>query len=211
MAINYTVKSGDCISSIAFEQGFSPETIWNHPNNTTLKNKRNDPNILMAGDIVFVPDKQIKEVSEPTSQVYKFKCKTSPVKLNLHLLDDGEPIANEPFMIDIDGKITEGVTDGQGKIKISILPNAKKGNLVVGEVNSQIKYDLNLGKLAPIGEVSGIKKRLHNLGYKVGILDETINEQLENAIAEFEFDHNLTQTGEITETNRAKLLEIYGC
>jgi hypothetical protein len=126
------------------------------------------------------------------------------------LLNDGEPISNEPFLLDVDGKITEGVTDTEGKIRVSISPNAKKGKLVVGEGSNQITYHLNLGTLAPIDEVLGVKIRLHDLGYKVGRLDAQITEDFENAIAEFEFDHDLVQTGKITETNRAKLREIYG-
>lgn len=211
MAINYQVKQGDCISSIAFENGFFPDTIWNHPNNAQLKEKRQDPNVLMPGDMVFVPDKRQKEVGESTNQVHKFIYKAAPANLYLHLLNDGEPIANEPFVLEVDGKITEGTTDGEGKLRATILPNAKKGVLIVGEVEDQIKYDLNLGTLAPIDQVSGIKIRLHNLGYKVGSLDEQITEEFKDAISEFEFDHELTQTGQITETNRAKLKELYGC
>ena len=211
MAINYQVKQGDCISSIAFENGFLPDTIWNHPNNAQLKVKRQDPNVLMPGDVVFVPDKRLKEISEPTSQVHKFICKLTPATLYLHLLNDGEPIANETFELDVDGKITDGITDGEGKLRVSISPNAKKGVLMVGEIGDQIKYDLNLGTLEPIDKVSGVKKRLYNLGYKVGSLNDQITEELEDAIFEFEFDHQLTQTGKITETNRAKLKEIYGC
>ncbi len=211
MAINYQVKQGDCISSIAFEHGFLPNTIWDHPNNAVLKGKRKDPNVLMPGDNVFVPDKRLKEVSEPTSQVHKFICKMAPANLHLHLLNDGEPMANEPFILDINGKINEGTTDSEGKLRVAISPDAKKGVLLVGEVGDQIKYDLNLGTLEPIEQVSGVKKRLHNLGYKVGSLNEQITEELEDAIFEFEFDHKLTQTGKITQTNRSKLKEIYGC
>ena len=76
MPINYQVKQGDCISSIAFEHGFFGDTIWNHPNNKDLKTKRQDPNILMPGDMVFVPDKRLKEVSESTNQVINLNAKT---------------------------------------------------------------------------------------------------------------------------------------
>ena len=72
MPINHQVKQGDCISSIAFENGFFPDTIWNHPSNAELKKKREDPHVLLPGDMVFIPDKRPKEVSEPTNQVHKF-------------------------------------------------------------------------------------------------------------------------------------------
>ena len=196
--------------SIAFENGFLPETIWNHPNNAELKRKRKDLNILMPGDIVFVPDLRVKEVSEPTDQVHKFKYKTAAAKLNLQLLNDGEPIENEPFELTVDGEIIKGTTDGDGKIMVSIAPNAKNGQLIVGTGTEQIKYDLNLGTLPPIGKVSGVKRRLYNLGYKVGSFDENITPDLEDAIAAFEFDNQLTETGQLSETNRAKILEAYG-
>jgi hypothetical protein len=37
MAINHEVEEGDCIYSIAFENGFFADTIWNHANNAELK------------------------------------------------------------------------------------------------------------------------------------------------------------------------------
>ena len=211
MAINYEVKQGDCISSIAFEHGLLPNIIWDHANNAELKSKRKNPNILLPGDVVFVPDKRLKEVSEPTNQVHKFKFQGAPAKLNLKLLDDGEPISNEPFVLDINGKITEGTTDHEGRIRVSIVPNAESGELIVGTGKNRYEYSLDLGWLDPIEQVSGVKKRLHNLGYEAGIFDERITDELADALTAFEFDHKLEQTGQITEKNRTKLKEVYGC
>ncbi len=211
MAVHYQVKQGDCIASIAFEHGLLPNVIWDHANNAELKLKRNNPNILLPGDVVFVPDKRLKEVSEPTNQVHKFKFHGAPAKLNLRLLDDGEPISNEPFVLDINGKITEGTTDHEGRIRVSIMPTAERGELMVGTGANRYEYSLDLGWLDPLEQVSGVKKRLHNLGYEVGIFDERITDELIAALKEFEFDHNLEQTGQITEKTRAKLKEVYGC
>src|SRR5205823_8856403 len=160
MSINYSVKEGDCISSIAFENGFFPDTIWNNPNNAELKAKRKDPNILMPGDVVFVPDKRIKELSEPTNQVHKFRVKNVPAKLNLRLLFDGEPRRSETFTLDIDGKISIDKTDSDGNIKISIPPNAKNGKLTIGTGERKMEYDLELGRLDPVDKISGVQARL---------------------------------------------------
>ena len=40
----YTVKQGDCISSIADQMGFFWDTVWNDPNNEQLRNRRKNPN-----------------------------------------------------------------------------------------------------------------------------------------------------------------------
>lgn len=210
MPINYQVKQGDCISSIAFENGFFADTIWNHPSNAELKEKREDPNVLMPGDIVFVPDKRQKEVSEATNQVYKFRLKNVPAKLNLLVRYYNEPMKKEPYTLDIDGKKFEGQTDSEGKISISIPPDAKKGKLIVGGEDQQVEYNLDLGRLDPIDEIKGFKKRLQNLGYEVGEMNDEISEEFQNAVSLFETENELDRSGEINETNQNKLKEIYG-
>lgn len=210
MSIRYEVKEGDCISSIAFEYGFFPDTIWNHPNNAELKKRRADLNTLMPGDEVFVPDKKLKEVSKPTNQVHKFRVKNVPAKLDLVVMHYGEPLKKEPYKLDIDGMKSEGQTDNEGKISISIPPNAKAGKLLVGQGEKQIEYDLDLGGLDPIDEVKGFKKRLHNLGYEVGKMDDEVSDVFKSAIRMFEAENKLKQTGEMDETNQNKLKEVYG-
>src|SRR5438552_1759525 len=101
MAINYQVQQGDCISSIASEHGFFPDTIWNHPNNVRLKEKRLNPNALMPGDVVFVPDLRLKEVRGATNQVHKFRVKNTPAKLHLQFMFQGKPRANVPYTLTI--------------------------------------------------------------------------------------------------------------
>ncbi|MEY2429487.1 MAG: hypothetical protein QOJ40_2372, partial [Verrucomicrobiota bacterium] len=49
MPEDYKVKDGDCLSSIAFSKGFFWETLWNHGDNSALKSKRKDPNVLSPG------------------------------------------------------------------------------------------------------------------------------------------------------------------
>jgi hypothetical protein len=210
MPINYQVKQGDCISSIAFEHGFFADTIWNHPNNKTLKEKRQDLNILLPGDLVFIPDKQIKEVSEPTNQVYKYRLKNSPARLNLVLKYYGEPLKGKTYKLDIDGTLSQGKTDAEGKVSLSIPPDAKKGKLTVGEGEKQIEYELELGKLDPINEVKGFKKRLQNLGYEVGNLDSEMSDVFKRSISLFESENELEPSGEINQNNQNKLKEIYG-
>ena len=74
----YTVKQGDCISSIAFEYGYFPDTLWNDPKNSKLKHDREDPNSLMPGDEVYIRDKEAKQASCASEKKYRFKRKGVP-------------------------------------------------------------------------------------------------------------------------------------
>lgn len=209
MAISYQVKDGDCLSSIAFEHGFFPDTIWNHANNAALKEKRKDPNVLMQGDVVFVPDKRLKEVNEPTNQVHKFRLKNCPAKLSLRLLFNGEPRRSEAYTLDIDGKITNGTTDSDGNIKISIPPNARRGKLVIGADERKMEYNLKLGTLDPIDKISGVQSRLNNLGFNCGRIDGVMNPETKEALQAFQVTVGLPPTGELDAATKAKLYENY--
>lgn len=85
MPTDYQAKSGDCVSSVAFNHGFFWETLWNHGSNSELKTKRKDPNILKEGDVVHIPDLTLKQESGATEQRHRFKLKGVPAKLKLKL------------------------------------------------------------------------------------------------------------------------------
>jgi hypothetical protein len=207
MPINYQVRQGDCIYSIAFEHGFFADTIWNHPNNAELKKKRKDPNVLMPGDVVFVPDKRVKEVSEATNEVHKYRCKNTPKTFRLQFKRFGRPIPNLEYTIKIDGREIQGKTDSEGWLRQHIPPNARKG--VVTMADGQ-HFDLNLGHLDPVGEVSGIQGRLQTLGYYEGSVNGRMDEATTEALKVFQNSNGLNVTGEADEQTKSRLQELTG-
>ena len=100
MTIEHEVHQGDCISSISYEYGFIWETIWNHPNNAQLKKARKDPNLLAPGDLVFIPDKTLKDERRATGQMHRFQLKSVPAKLRIQPFKGEEPRANQAGIID---------------------------------------------------------------------------------------------------------------
>lgn len=90
-AIEYQVREGDCISSIAYEHGFFPDTIWNHPDNAELKRLRKEMNLLEVGDIVKIPEKVEKKESVAVEQEHRFIKKGVPAKLRMKILKE-EPL-----------------------------------------------------------------------------------------------------------------------
>ena len=212
MAINYQVKQGDCISSIAFENGFFPDTIWNHPSNAQLKAKRKDPNVLLPGDVVFVPDKRIKELSEPTNQVHKYRYKSTPAKFRIQITDHGKPRANVPYTLTVDGEIVShpgDKTTSNGMVICSISPTAREGILTVGEGEEMLEYPLVLGYLNPIYELTGVKQRLRNLGLYAGAIDNNFNDETKDALRAFQALHKLAVTGEQSSETLNKLREVH--
>lgn len=206
----HVAKVNDCISSIALEHGFFPDTIWNDPDNADLRRVRRDPNVLRTGDLVVIPDKRRKEDDKPTDQRHQFKRKGFPTTVHIRLLKNDEPRANETYQLVVDGQIHEGRTDGDGHLWIYIPANARKATLYVGDGESRDEYELALRHLQPVTEIKGLQQRLNNLGYPCGSEDGNLNAQTITAIRQFQKDVQLPITGASDNNTQTKLRELHG-
>lgn len=205
---NYTVNDGDCMNTIAQTYGFFWSTIWNHSENAALVKLRKDPNVLLAGDKVFIPDKQPKDESGATGQTHTFRLKGVPVKLIFQLRDfDGSPRAGEQYTLDVDGNSKSGVTGEDGVISMAIPPNAKKAKITITE--TQEEYDFDLGYMNPVSDIKGLQARLQNLGYLKGDISGTMDDQTKQAIRRFQEAKHLEVTGEADQATEDALRESY--
>ena len=204
----HKVRQGECISSIAFENGFFWETIWSHGENRALKGKRKDPNVLLPGDEVFIPCRRGKAVDAATGQKHRFRRKGVPAKFCLRLLEDDEPCACRPYTLDIDGRLFSGTTDAEGRLEHPIPPNARMGKLLIG--SSQDEYLLDFGHLDPVNEVSGIQARLNNLGLGCGQIDGLMGPKTEASLRLFQERHGLQPSGQTNPQTLDKLKEAHG-
>jgi hypothetical protein len=193
---SHTVAEGDCISSIAFENGMLWQTIWEHSSNQDLRSLRKDPNVLYPGDVVHIPDPEEKEEDVALDQRHTFRLNGVPAQLDLQFLFEGVPRVNEHFKIDVVGTVTEGKTDEEGRVSVPIPPNAKKGTITLGEGLEARTYDLGLGKLDPVEEITGTQARLNNLGYGCTVSGSWDDESRE-AMSAFQMATDLPVTGEI--------------
>jgi len=205
MQTEHKVRQGECISSIANKYGFFPETIWNDPLNKKLKKNREEGNILYPGDIVIIPGKRPKEESGNTEQRHRFRKKGTPSKLLLRCLDRSEPIANQPYILNIDGKVFEGQTDEDGILKETIIPSARSGKLIIGEPPNEKEFNLQLGALDPINTVTGVQERLKNLGFAPGKIDGDLSSRTKSAIRRFQEATGLKVTGELDKDTEERL------
>jgi hypothetical protein len=239
MPEDYTVQDGDCIGNIAFSRGFLWTTIWDHPNNAALKAQRKDPNLLSPGDIVFIPDLRVKQQDCPTDARHSFTVKGVPARFRIKLLTEhkdeqktappggsdqasyedpdfktkarsDDPLANVPFVLNVDGKLIDGVTGGDGVIDVPIPPGARSGKLTLNPGTAQEKtFQCPFGSMDPIEEPSGVIRRLNNLGFYCGGND-TSSPQFKAALSLFQQNFGLPIDGNLDDATRAKLKEVHG-
>lgn len=213
MAEKYIAKHGDCITSIADAHGFFWVTVWDHAQNKALKDRRKDPNTLMEGDAVFIPDKRRKLEEIETGKKHRFGKKGVPALFRIQLLEEEKPLANLPFELNIrygGGTATHiGTTTSEGVVEATLPTDATSAQLLVGPETDQKEYQLEFGLLPPIDEVAGIQARLQNLGY----FDEEISGRLDSATTDaltaFQNRFNLQATGKPDQKTKDKLLQIH--
>ena len=204
----HVAEQGDCISGIAANYGFFPDTIWNHPENADLKSARKDPNILLPGDSVFIPDKKEKTESVATEKLHKFKRKGVPEYLSLCFMANGVPRKGEKYTLNIDGKLSSGKLDGKGCCSAPIPPGAQGGTITVGDPEAGDVYKLDLGHMDPIDTDSGVAGRLRNLGYACS--ENPDADELANAVRDFQADEKLSQKNGLDDATRERLKKVHG-
>ncbi len=68
----HTVKKGQHLTGIAKSYGFKGSDwrkLYNHPENASLRKKRKDPNVILAGDKVKVPAVSLKDLKAHHKQL----------------------------------------------------------------------------------------------------------------------------------------------
>ncbi len=207
----HTVAPGDCLSSIAAQYGFADyRTIYDDGANAELRRARPDPNVLLPGDRVFIPERDETPQDCPTDAHHRFVVRRKTTRLRLVLKDRDGPWANRRFKLGIEGEpVIEGSTDGNGLIDQPIPADASEADLEVQRTaqadSGFLRWHLQLGFLDPHDRVSGAQARLNNLGYFCGPVDGIVGPRTERALRQFQKDQGLTVDGRLGPATAAKL------
>jgi hypothetical protein len=122
-----------------------------------------------------------------------------------------QPLKNCAYIAEIDGKLSQGSTDGDGKAVIPLPPHARRGRLVLKSGTPEERViPLNLGAMDPISEWTGVRKRLLNLGFPCAEEGEGLTPDLEGALLRFQEANGLDMTGKADDATRSKLKEAHG-
>jgi N-acetylmuramoyl-L-alanine amidase len=202
---DYTVRGGDCIASIAWAHGHDWRTIWEHSRNGSLREQRKNPNVLLGGDRVFVPERQLGTVSVRTGQKGSFELCGEPPMLRLAL---DEP--DRAWTIEYDDGTTEtGTTNGSGLLEARLPLRARRATLRVETDAGPRVLVVGLGHLDPVSEVGAIQQRLRNLGFGCEVTGE-LDEATRRVLAEFQERQGLDASGELDGATSDELARVHG-
>ena len=181
--------------------GFHWASIWEHGDNASLREMRDDPNVLLPGDVVAIPKLQPKEEVRATGAHHRFRRKGIPPQIHLQLVHAGKPRAHEPYILEIDESIRySDKTNADGELIHAIPAGATMARLIMRDGAEVRQYWL--GALDPISEWSGVQQRLANLGYYRGPFDGDPSDETASAIRAFQDDNKLDVSGELDDTTR---------
>ena len=211
MSDTYTIRKGECLSSIAKKFGFSRwQTIYKHPDNEAFRKKRPNPNIVCPGDQLTIPERLIREENCTTDKRHKFVLKKQKTLLSIVVQDaSGKPLDGKEYKLEIEGRNEpyRGVVESDGLVEVLIEADTVEGMLTVYASGGGYTWHLDIGDLDPVGESSGAIARLQNLAYEIA--DEASPGDLAGILESFQLEHGLSVTGELDDDTLGRLTVLH--
>lgn len=210
----HPASQGEWLRKLCQDYGFADwRTIWNDPKNADLRRMRK-PNLLHAGDLVWIPEVRPRAVPAPDGAKHAFKAKGKGDVLTIVVeADKAKPHAGVAYAYTIAG-VARGsgssAADGRTQSPVPRLHDpatVKLGKAVVA---------LAIGHLNPMGDdtpdrgVSGVQARLNNLGLRAGAEDGVLGPRTARSIILFQKLEVLAESGTITDDLRTRLLQRHG-
>lgn len=128
--------------------------------------------------------------------------------LNLELVDSaGTPLADRPYTLQFDGgPLRHGVLDERGRLQLPVPAGAVAAELVV----AYRRFALKLGGLPTAETVAGAQERLNHLNFFTGPVDGDAGPMTRSAIASFQRQAQLPDSGLLDADTAAALRRAHG-
>lgn len=207
----YVVRQGDYLVKLAAQYGFDPDQVWGLPENKPLQDAGRDPHLLVAGDMLYIPDNPPDPNSLQTGTDNAFTSADTLVKVRVVFTPDGEALANEPYLVEADdgSDVPAGSLDGDGGFEAEVATSVN--TLVVRFPNRYEAYTVNIGHLDPVSEPSGVIQRLAHLGYLPITATPTADDTtLQNALSAFQREAGIDESGQADDATTQELVKRHG-
>lgn len=211
----YIVRQGDHLARLAYVHGFDAAEVWSHERNAELREMGRKPELLAAGDILYLPIKPKEGLAFSAGTSNRYQARVPTVNVSLAFKDADRVLADEPYEVHglgtdgSAGQTEERKTDADGKVQLELPVTTREVTIVFPRQN--VAYEVRVGDMDPASEMSGIQKRLENLGY-LPRDRESASEgaYLHAAIAEFQKRHGLSPTGTLDDATSNLLKDEHG-
>ncbi|MFL0799397.1 MAG: peptidoglycan-binding protein [Agarilytica sp.] len=219
MATTHTVAQGETLARIAKQHKFASwQTIYNHVENKPFREKRPDPNIIFPGDQLKIPEKEDRMSSGSTNSTHVFRVKKPEIeKFRVKIQNSsGRAWAGKRVVLSVGGQNIDAPIGPNGVLEIE-LPNGdeSEGELkVFMDPNSEEpthEFEVQLGHLDPVEELSGVQARCNLLGFDCGVADGIMGSKTRTGVKKFQASEGLDVDGVPGPMTKGKLKEVYGC
>lgn len=216
----YTCIQGDTLSKLAAAHGLHGwRTIYDHPENAELRRRRPNPNVLLPGDPIFIPEKQERQHVGRTETVHRLTVHRAGTRLRIKLVGaDYEPLTSTAWKLTIGTNDYAGSTSHDGIVDVALAADAVDGHLTLPAWNHT--WHLVIGYLDPLVDgatgalvASGLQARLDNLGYPLGPADGTIERATASEVLRFQETvmHRARPDGVADRDTLAAIERAHGC
>lgn len=211
----YVIRQGDYLVKLAHVLGFDAEEVWNAAKNAKLRQERKSHNMLVPGDILFVPDEPAprSRLDAMTSNTYV--AHVPRVRVRMRMAVAGTPMKNEAYVVrGIGEDAKERKTDGEGTV-------AFEADVHVREVEihfpaRELTRTVAIGGLDPIEAPSGLRMRLTHLGFysahRGGADGHTGRDEnrLDAAVKAFQSANGIAPSGELDPSTKRAIVAAHG-
>jgi hypothetical protein len=164
----YVIKQGDFLAKLAYRFGFDAATVWMGDENSDLRALRCNPNILLPGDVLYIPDPPDPEpISLKVGQSNDFLSDAPTIQVVVQFKGtDADPsmFSSQPFAIDELPDLTGLQTDENGVATIDGVP-VTLSSITLTFSNTGVAQSILVADMDPINTLPGIFKRLQHLGF----------------------------------------------
>ena len=130
----HIVQPGEHLSAIAMRHGFADyRSLWYDGGNAGLRQQRKNPNVLLAGDRVVIPERKERVELRPTDKRHRFVKEGQPLRLRVRLLDEArQAVTGLSAELAVDGmEIVSRSLGRDGQVEREVVKPAAAGRVTV--------------------------------------------------------------------------------
>lgn len=208
----HIVAQGETMTRLSARQGFDAREVWEDGRNRELRERRESPDVLLPGDVVYLPRTSPPRRAVSSAQVNRFTARRPAQPVALRLLAEGETLRDASCEVDLPGGAVEARTDGDGVLRFDVPTSVER--VTVRVLDRDATIEVLVGHLDPLSTMSGVAGRLENLGLLAsdwrGASGARRAAMVRAGLEAFQRARGIADTGELDEPTRTALVDAHG-